>query len=236
MRPGNGRGHGKEAPPPRARRRMRGPEESTPELDALGEALRRCEPHRIRLMRGADVVREVAIGGGRYRYGSAVSTAARIGEWDRVELLAKDGAVLEIVERGDEPEVPTRKPAHDPQTDRDERILSLLIRAQAEAREQTVQLTQVAIDGLVRTMAEQAAAIGVLSQVYQESIGAATAHARLIAQRAAPDEGDGMAAKVVPMLLSKALGGAPPPPAARPPAPRPAAAPVNGTPKESPKS
>lgn len=182
-------------------------------IEEVKAALRRLNPSRVRVWRG-DEHTDVAVPTRRRRWEQVVAAVEAYGEWSRVELLDKGGAVLGVVE-GAAGAAPDDAPAAG--GDREERLLALLLRGQREVltfrdRETSAILTQMG-----RMLELQMEATRNLVEVYRAQVEVA-AEAAAVQARSESVDGDTIAQLVdaapkllplLPMLMRQATKGPP---------------------------
>lgn len=194
--------------------------EDTDEKRALGEALQRARAATHARVTSAGEQSIVALPGGKNRRSASVALLERIG-WDRVELLDKSGAVVDVVgtDVREPDEAPIVREADDP-TDRrllamiemvDRAVDRALARRESEFRSILSGVTGV-VTAQSHAMSGVTQAMDALASAYRESGDAREQSARQLAEAAAGD-GDPFKAIAelaphVPALLqaAKAMG------------------------------
>ena len=187
------------------------------DAETIRTALITHKPALVAVYQGDELARTIRIGPNKNRWQAALDIVAKL-SWTTLELRSKAGDVLAVVGPAPEPEP---EPELAASSDRDERLLGLMIRAQREAlgyreRESAAALT--ACVSFVREMAASVATLGELQRMQLEALRTTQVPHRAV--EVAPDQGlmsNKMLEQLAPILLSKLL--APTAPAAAPAAP-----------------
>jgi hypothetical protein len=136
--------------------------------DVLGKALYKHRPHSVKLYKGTEDPRTVMPTARKKRWETLQAVIEKL-QWDRLEMLDGRGSVLEVIEidQGGEDDEPAELGAA---AGRDERILSLLMRAVREARKDRNEESKEAMAGMVAVMREMTGAFRDLAEMHQMQI------------------------------------------------------------------
>lgn len=178
-------------------------------VDEISAQLAKHKPHEVLVMDGGEVTRTVKVPTNRKRWAAVVAVLDRL-TWDRLELRAKGGDTLAIIEAESDNTIADEVAA----TNRDERMLKLLITAQQAALSSRDKESAAALNACVAVMREMTNAVATLSKVHELQL-------RAVQEAAAnADEDDPNALGslkllmgLAPQLLGAAFG---PKPAAKP--------------------
>jgi len=196
--------------------------------ETIRAALMKWKPAKVCVFFGDELHRTITVGkalkSGRHRWAAVIDVIEPM-PWTTIELRGGKDELLNVLiaERDAEP----REGGGD-STDRDERILRLLIQAQKEALGYREREASAALNACVQVMRQMTDAVGTLSNLHELQLRSL--------QRAAADLPDGeegqlqsmnLLKMVAPQLLAKFLGTEPPkivsgpPPNAKPQPPKP---------------
>jgi hypothetical protein len=195
------------------------------QTEQIRAALSKHKPHKVRAIGADGDVRDVPVPAGRKRWAAVLEVVDSI-EWTRLELVDRAGGLLAVVDAetddldGDvnvEIEEPPDASSID-LSQRDERMLALMLKAQQIALQNRERETQIALQASTSAVKMLTDAVGALAQVQRMTLDA-QAEAYRAREREAPEEStpdsERMLAQLMPLILAK-LGTASPAPAPKP--------------------
>lgn len=133
--------------------------------DVLGKALYKHRPAEVKIYKGTEEPRVVKPTAKKKRWETLQAVLEKL-QWDRLEMLDARGSVLDVIE------VDQEAPEDDlaelgAGASRDEKILSLLMRAVREARQDRNAESKEAMAGMVAVMREMTSAFRDLAEMHQ---------------------------------------------------------------------
>lgn len=134
--------------------------------DLLHRALLRHRPATVKLYVGDECTRTINASGKKKQWEAIENVVAKL-QWDRLEMYAKDGSVLDVIEI--EPE-PSHLEVAAAGGDRDAQMLKLMIQAQREVMTFRSKEQELAMRMLTQAMGEMTAAVHGLVQVHNLQI------------------------------------------------------------------
>jgi hypothetical protein len=194
--------------------------------EELTAALQKHKPTDVLVFQGEELTRTVKVPTNRKKWSAVCAVVAKL-QWDTLELRARGGDVLAIIEA---PTAQNDNAADTARDSRDERLLKLLISAQREALTYRERESAAALAACVQVMSQMVVSMSTLQKLHDMQLRAVatTTAATLQHQHQGDDDGELEAMKmlkqIAPMLLAKVMA----PPAVAPPA-----APKNANPTPS---